>query len=133
MPAGTRIGTTTGAATGTAQGTGAGADRELLDALAGRQANRECAVSHQTRRVVLASLGVMADQKAGRDRTRSLALAAILLIVLVLGPLVWWTMDSLVSGGRFTDLQSEIGLWIMFLSAALLACVLLAGWLRRRP
>ncbi|HVC46246.1 MAG TPA: hypothetical protein VND90_03270 [Terracidiphilus sp.] len=107
--------------------------RDLVDSLAGRQADRESAVGYRTRRVVLASMGVMADQKAGRQRTRSLALAAILLIVLLLGPLVWWTVDSMVAGGRFTDLSNELGVWIMFLGAALLACVLLAGWLRRRP
>ena len=118
---------------GAVPGSSGDAGREMVGALAGLDANRESAVGYKTRRVVLASMGVMADQKAGRKRTRSLALAAILLIVLVLGPLVWSTVDSIVAGGRLTDLPSEFGVWIMFLGAALLASVLLAGWLRRRP
>lgn len=111
---------------------GVSADRDLVSALAGQQANRECAVAHRTRRVVIASLGVMQEQKAGRQRIRSLALASILLVVLLLGPLVWWAVDDLIAGGHLNDPTSQFALWVCILCPAMAAAALVAGWMRQR-
>jgi hypothetical protein len=107
-------------------------NRDLLSALAGTQAGRDCLVACRTRRVVSASRGVMQQQKAGRRRIRALALASILLVVLVLGPLVWWAVDSLIAEERWSDLTSQFALWVCILCPALVACALLAGWVRNR-
>ncbi len=110
----------------------AAADRDLVAALAGGQAARERGVAHRTRRVVLASLGVMQEQKADRQRVRALALASILLVLLAVGPLVWWAVDNLIAGERLGDLTSQFSLWVCILCPALVAAALVAGWLKHR-
>jgi hypothetical protein len=111
---------------------GAGEDRDLVSALAGHQANRECAVAHRTRRVVMASLGVMREQKAGRRRVRSVALASLLLVVLAVGPLVGWAIDNLIAQEHPGDVTSQLVLWVCILCPALVGAALVAGWARNR-
>jgi len=110
-------------------GTGANMD-ELARALT--DADRDRAVAHQTRRVVLASLGVLKDIKADHKRNRAVAVAATLLIFFIVGPPVWWLAATLIEEERLTSPLSEIGVWGFLISTALLGSALLAGWLRRK-
>jgi hypothetical protein len=116
-----------------ASATGArGANPELLAALAGKQAGRDRFVAEKTRRVVMASFGVMQDQKAGRRRTRSVALAALLLALLAFGPLAWRVTDDLIGGEHISDIATQTSLWACILIPAVLAAFVVAGWSRAR-
>lgn len=112
-------------------GTGANAN-ELTRALAGNDADRDRAVAHQTRRVVIASLGVIQDLKATHRRSRSVAVAATLLVLFIVAPPVWWIADTLIEEERLTSLASQIAVWGFLMSTALLGTALLVGWLRRK-
>lgn len=109
-------------------------DAGSLRGLAARMgdADLDRKVARDTSRVVMASMGVLKDQKADRNRSRSLALAATLVVLFILAPLVWMATDHFNSGGHMGDLTTEFILWGSILCAALLAAALMAGWLRNR-
>jgi hypothetical protein len=109
---------------------GKGGLRNLASSIG--DSERDRVVARSTRRVVMASMGVMQEQKAQRKRTRSLALAALVILLLVIGPLAWVAVDNFNSGGHFGDLTGEFSLWACILCPALLAAALVAGWLRKR-
>jgi hypothetical protein len=113
-------------------GTGAGANADDLHrALSGKDGDRDRAVAQQTRRVVLASLGVINEMKAGHRRNRAVAVAVTLFVFLIVGPPVWWLADTLIEEERLTSPISEIAVWGFLMSTAVLGSALLAGWLRR--
>lgn len=109
-------------------------DEGSLGGLAARleDADEDRRVAADTRRVVMASMGVMKDQRESRTRSRSLALAATLVVLLILAPLVWMAVDHFSAGGRMGDLTTEFILWACILCPALLAAALVAGRLRNR-
>jgi hypothetical protein len=104
--------------------------RNLAASIGNAERDRE--VARSTRRVVMASMGVMQDQQALRKRTRSVALAALVVLMLVIGPLAWLAVEYFNSGGHMGDLSAEFSLWVCILCPAILAAALVAGWLRKR-
>jgi hypothetical protein len=105
---------------------------DLISALAGREANRERAVAHRTRRVVLSSLGVIREQKQDGSRARGVALAVTLLVLLLIAPLIWEATDSLIAGEHLGDPGSQLSLWACIVCPTLLAAGLVAGWWKHR-
>lgn len=109
-----------------------GERRALLSALAGHEAEGERAAASRTRRVVLASLGVMEEQRAGRRRNRSIAMAAALLLAMALGPSLWHLSYLLFEGEHICDIAAQVELGACIVCPVILAAALVAGWLRRR-
>lgn len=119
---------------GSAHGSDQGADSNpnVKASVGVEHAERDRRVAYGTRRVVMASAGVLREQKAGRKRIRAVALAAILVFLLVLGPLIWWAVENLIAAEHLGDLACQFSLWVCILCPALLAAAVMAGWLRNR-
>jgi hypothetical protein len=103
---------------------------EVLSSLCGHDSDRAGALTQRTRRVVLASQGVLKDQQSCRRRTRALALTSVVLILLSVTPLVWWTVDTIIADEHFSEITGQIALWSCTLCPALIATILVAGWMR---
>lgn len=124
--------TTPGPVMGAVPGHKGSANGELVESLAGVRADRDRTVADRTRRVVMASAGLMQEQQAGRKRIRAMALAATLVIFFVVAPPIWWIAETLIEEEHLTSLMSELAVWSFFSITALLGSALLAGWLRRK-
>ncbi len=124
--------TTPGPALGAAPDNGRATRRKLTEALAGYSGDRDRATADRTRRVVMTSAGVMQDQRAGRKKTRAMALAATLVIFFVVAPPIWWVAETLIEEEHMTSILSELAVWGFLSVTALLGSALLAGWLRRK-
>jgi hypothetical protein len=104
----------------------------LLQALTGRDANRDRATALRTRRVVIGSLGVLKDQKKDKSRARAMALAVGVILLLLITPLAWEATDSLIAGEHLGDISNQWSLWALLVCPTLLGAVMVAGWWRRR-
>jgi hypothetical protein len=104
----------------------------LIEAVAGLQADRDRVYAEKTRRVVMASAGVIQDQREGRRKIRAWAIAATLVVFFVVAPPIWWLAETLIEEQHLTSTFGEIAIWGFFFITALLGAALLAGWLRRR-
>jgi len=111
---------------------GRSARRDLVEAMTGLSADRDRAAADRTRRVVMASAGLIREQRAGRKRMRSMALAATLVVFFVVAPPIWWLAENVIEEEHVTSLVSELAVWGFFSVTALLGSALLAGWLRRK-
>jgi hypothetical protein len=105
---------------------------DLAETVAGFNGDRDRATADRTRRVVMASAGVMQEQRAGRKRVRAMALAATLVIFFVVAPPIWWVAETLIEEEHLTSVISELAVFGFFSVTALLGSALLAGWLRRK-
>lgn len=110
----------------------AGSVHDVASALAGHQAQRDASTAYRTRRVVLASLGVLQDQKASSRRGRALALLAALLFLVVLAPPFCWIGDILIEEQRISNFVGQLTIWGLFVLTALIGAAIVAGWIRRR-
>ncbi len=108
-------------------------DPRLLDALTGRDAAAERAVSLRTRRAVFHAL---VERRSGQQQGRRNMMLALLLtgvLTFALAPALWAGMDDLLGGENLLDLPGMLVALGMTLFAAVAAVLFLVGGERRTP
>ena len=108
-------------------------DPRVLDALTGRDASAERAVSLRTRRAVFHAL---AERRNGRQQDRRNMMLALLLtgvLTFALAPALWAGMDDLLGGENLLDLPGMLIALGSTLFAAVAAVLFLLGGERRAP
>ena len=105
---------------------------DLIEAVSGLQGDRDRSLGDKTRRVVLASAGVIQEQQVGRKKIRAWAIAATLVVFFIVAPPIWWLVENLIEEQHLTSTFGEIAIWGFFSITALRGAAGLAGWLRRR-
>ena len=83
---------------------------DLMSALTGLDAGQTQQVAERTRRVVTGSAGNLRERREVSGRSRNLAIAGAVLVLLLITPLIWSTVDSLTGDQHLTDTASELSL-----------------------
>ena len=105
---------------------------DILAALSGLDANRERAIAFRTRRVVQSSLGVLQEHAQGKARVRAVAIGVTFVVLLLITPLIWEAIDSVVAGEHLAeDPGGQLSLLALVMCPTILAAALVAGWWRR--
>lgn len=113
--------------------TGPASDPELISALAGLDAEHSRLSALRTRRVVTGSAANLQSQRQSSGRSRNLAIAGVVVVLLLMTPLIWSSVDSLIGDQHLTDTASELSLLGLLVGSALIAAMLVAGrWRNRR-
>lgn len=97
-------------------------DPQIIEMLAGMNANADMLVVQRTRRAVMEAAAELREQK--RRNRRSVAIVALTVTVLgmLLTPAIWSSVEDFLAGGDLFELHSMV----MVLSALLFSTVLSA-------
>lgn len=107
-------------------------DGDLMSALAGLDAGHAQHTAERTRRVVTGSAGNLRERREVSGRSRNLAIAGAVLVLLLITPLIWSTVDSLTGDQHLTDTASELSLLGLLVGSTIFGAMLVAGWWRNR-
>jgi hypothetical protein len=106
------------------------AERELLRAMAGFDAQAQQPLVTRTRRAVRVADEIRRVQGERGRRSVGITLFAFGAILILLAPAIWGGLDDLLGGEHFGDLPAQVALFSSFLLLAVVGA-LLAVWRAR--
>ena len=106
--------------------------RELLQALAGFQADEDLALAQRTRRAIRDEAENLREARKRRRRHNGLALLAGLGLLTLLTPALWSGVDEIFAGEHLSDLPTMVTLGGLTLFSTIVAA-LIASWKNHQP
>jgi hypothetical protein len=100
------------------------ADRKLIDALCGLNAQADLAVVQRTRRAVMVAAHQMHAAEIRRRRQAGIALLAFVGLAVLLTPAIWSVADDLFNGEHFQDMPAMTMSLIVTLFSAIFAALI---------
>jgi hypothetical protein len=106
-------------------------DTQLIDALAGLDAQADLAVVQRTRRAVMEAAHKMSAGEVRSRRQAGIVLLAFVGLAVLLTPAIWSVVDDLFNGEHFQDMPAMTMSLIVTLFSAIFAA-LIVHWRSRR-
>jgi hypothetical protein len=95
--------------------------------LANLNSDTSVARVQRTRRILRAAALEIADRRRSQRRALGFALLAFLIMLVLLGPAIWNSVEDLVTGEHLADLAAQVTILLVILFPAMLAA-LIASW-----
>ena len=102
-------------------------DPQILGMLSGMNASADMAVVQRTRRAVMQAAAELREQRRRNRRNAAIAGLTIAVLVMVLTPAIWSTLDDVLNGGDFFEVHSMMMVLTAILFSTILGALLIGS------
>jgi cytochrome bd-type quinol oxidase subunit 2 len=100
-------------------------DPQMVEMLCGMNASADLAVVQRTRRAVLQAATELREQRSRNRRNTAIAALTVAVLVMVLTPAIWSTMDDFLGGSDFFEAHSMMTMLVFMLFSTILGALLI--------
>lgn len=99
-------------------------DQQMVEMLAGMNAAADIKVVQRTRRAVMQAAAELRERRRRSRRNVAITLLTVAVLVLVLSPAIWSTIDDFFAGERWFGLQSMVMVLALLLFSTIVAALI---------
>lgn len=102
------------------------ADPQIVEMLAGMNATADMMVVQRTRRAVMQAAAELREQQRRSRRNTGIVLATVAVLVMVLTPAIWSTVDDFLGGEQWFDLPDMVMVLVLLLFSTIVAALIIS-------
>lgn len=100
------------------------ADPQIIEMLAGMNANADILVVQRTRRAVMEAAHELREQKRRNRRTAAIVALTVTVLGMLLTPAIWSSVEDLLEGGDWFELHNMVMVLIALLFSTILSALI---------